>query len=156
MQSRNLPRALSSQRLIAALAAVLFTTGAAIAADQAQQNAVEQSKAAISTPPWSAGDQVGMANTVGPGTWARCAYHLAAAGAKYYELSHVRSNTMPMSPFGAPLAYESTPSISLPGTRHVFNGEKVLGGEPGAQGTQMDALGHFAYYEDVPDLMGQS
>ncbi len=91
----------------------------------------------------------GRSTGIGPGTFARCAYHLGLDGARSYELSHRRSNTMSASPFGRPLAYAFTPSVSLPGTRHVFNGEQVLGGEPGAQGTQMDALGHFAFYDQV-------
>jgi kynurenine formamidase len=74
----------------------------------------------------------------------RCGWHLSQAGAKAYELSHERSNSMPMSPFGAPLVYEYRPTVGIPGTRHAFNGEDVRSGEPGAQGTQMDALGHFA------------
>jgi len=95
-----------------------------------------------------------MANTLGPGTWSRCAFHLAQQNAKAYEISHIRSNTMPLSPFGRPLAYDYTPSVSIPGTRHVFNGEQVKGGEPGAQGTQMDAIGHFAYYDKAWDGQG--
>ena len=139
----------------AALAALGLAAGAAHAADQAQMDAVEQSKANVPQPPWPEGDQRGMANTLGPGTWARCAYHLGAANAQSYELSHERSNTMPLSPFGVPLQYEFNPSISIPGTKHVFNGEKVLSGEPGAQGTQMDALGHFAFYDEAWDGNGQ-
>ncbi len=131
-------------------------TASTSAADtEAQKQAVERSKPLVATGPWPAGDQKGMANTLGPGTWLRCAAHMGAAGAKIYELNHVRSNTMPKSPFGRPLSYTFTPSVSLPGTRHVFNGEKVDGGEPGAQGTQMDALGHFAYYDKVWDGKGK-
>jgi kynurenine formamidase len=37
----------------------------------------------------------------------------------------------------------------------VFNGERVLGGEPGAQGTQMDALGHFAFTDEAWDGKGE-
>lgn len=97
-----------------------------------------------------------MANTLGAGTWMRCGHHLSQPDARSYELSHVRSNTMPMSPFGQPLAFESTPTVSLPGTRHAFNGEVVKGGEPGAQGTQLDALGHFGYYEEVWNGEGEA
>jgi len=99
---------------------------------------------AQSGPPWPAGDQRGMANTLGPSTWARCAPHLAAPNARAYELSHLRSNTMPQSPFGAPLVDKYRPTVGIPGTRHAFNGEEAVSGEAGAQGTQMDALGHFA------------
>ena len=113
------------------------------------------SKALVTTGPWPQGDERGMANTLGAGTWMRCGYYLSQPQARVYELSHVRSNTMPMSPFGKPLEFEGTPSVSLPGTRHVFNGELVKGGEPGAQGTQMDALGHFAYYDEAWNGQGQ-
>ena len=99
---------------------------------------------AQSGPPWPTGDQLGMANTLGPSTWARCAPHLANPSAKSYELSHVRSNTMPQSPFGTPLVDRYRPTVGIPGTRHAFNGEEAVSGEAGAQGTQMDALGHFA------------
>ena len=116
----------------------------------------EQSKSLVPTGPWPQNDERGMANTIGNGTWMRCAYYLAQLGAKSYELSHIRSNTMPMSPFGRPLTFEATPSVSLPGTRHVFNGERVKGGEPGAQGTQMDAIGHFAYYDEIWDGKGEA
>src|SRR5947209_20426263 len=50
--------------------------------------------------PWPPGDEIGMANTLGPQTWQRCATYLADPRAKSYELSHLRSNTMPQSPFG--------------------------------------------------------
>jgi len=114
----------------------------------------EHSKSLVPTGPWPQNDERGMANTIGNGTWMRCAYYLAQPDAKSYELSHIRSNTMPMSPFGQPLIFEATPSVSLPGSRHVFNGERVKGGEPGAQGTQMDAIGHFAYYDEIWDGKG--
>lgn len=136
-----------------AILAVMST--AVIAADNDHKSVVEASKGKVNMPPWPAGDQRGMANTLGAGTWARCAYHLARPGSKSYEVSHVRSNSMPSSPFGKPLAFQFGPSISLPGTRHVFNGELVTGGEPGAQGTQMDALGHFAYYDKPWDGKGK-
>src|ERR1700758_5692960 len=53
--------------------------------------------------PWPPGDELGMANTLGPTTWQRCATYLADPRAKSYELSYLRSNTMPQSPFGVPL-----------------------------------------------------
>src|SRR6202158_2824479 len=63
---------------------------------------------------------------------------------KSYELSYLRSNTMPQSPFGVPLRERYRPTVGIGGTRHAFNGEETVSGEPGAQGTQMDAIGHFA------------
>jgi kynurenine formamidase len=110
---------------------------------------VERSLALTPTGPWPAGDQAGMGNTQGPGTWLRCAEHLANPDARSYELSHERFNEMPQSPFGAPLVYEYRPTVGIPGTKHAFNGEHVVSGEPGAQGTQMDALGHFAQFPNA-------
>jgi kynurenine formamidase len=103
---------------------------------------------------WPAGDEIGMANHLGPTTWQRCAPHLANARAKSYELSHVRSNTMPQSPFGTPLRDKYRPTVGIPGTRHAFNGEEAVSGEAGAQGTQMDALGHFAVLPEPWDGKG--
>ena len=134
----------------AAVAAVLIAPPAA-AELQGQGLVVERSKSLTPSPPWAAGDERGMANTLGAGTWQRCAFHLGQAGAKPYEISHVRSNTMPQSPFGVPLKYKFRSTASIPGTKHAFNGEQVTGGEPGAQGTQMDALGHFAYFNQPWD-----
>jgi kynurenine formamidase len=95
-------------------------------------------------PPWPAGDEIGMANTLGPATWQRCATELANPKAKSYELSFVRSNTMPQSPFAVPLRENAKPTVGIQGTRHAFNTDEVVSGDPGQQGTQMDALGHFA------------
>ncbi len=136
----------------AAVIAVCGTTGALAASSK--KASVEKSKSLVPTPPWPAGDERGMGNTQGRGTWLRCAAHLSDPDAKSYEVSHVRSNTMPLSPFAAPLKYAFNPSFVLPGTKHVFNGEKVLSGEPAGQGTQMDAIGHFAYLDQVWDGKG--
>lgn len=139
--------------IVATLAAMGLSTTAltvpAAAQTADQQATVERSLALTPTAPWPDGDQAGMGNTQGPGTWLRCATHLADPNAKAYELSHLRSNDMPQSPFGAPLVYEYRPTVGIPGTRHAFNGENIVSGEPGAQGTQMDALGHFAFLEDA-------
>lgn len=99
----------------------------------------------VPAPPWAAGDEKGMGNTQGAGTWARCAWHLSQPGAKVYEVSHERSNTMPKSPFSGPHTVKSKPAGGIPGTAHAFNGETLNeGAEPNQQGTQIDALGHFA------------
>src|SRR4249920_438724 len=91
---------------------------------------------AQSRPPWPAGDEIGMANTLGPETWQRCAPHLANPSAKSYELSFVRSNTMPQSPFAVPLKENAKPTVGIPGTRHAFNTDEVASGDPNQQGTQ--------------------
>jgi hypothetical protein len=105
--------------------------------------------------PWPPGDEIGMANALGPPTWQRCATYLADPRAKSYELSYLRSNTMPQSPFGVPLRERYRPTVGIAGTRHAFNGEETVSGEPGAQGTQMDAIGHFAVLPEVWDGKGE-
>lgn len=73
----------------------------------------------------------------------RCALHLP--GATAYELGHVTSNDMPMSPFAA-APYVMTPATPtvVPGFAHAANGENWAG-DIGSQGTQFDGLGHFGY-----------
>jgi kynurenine formamidase len=140
--------------------ALMLLSGRAPAASSGpltESAVTERSKALVPSPPWSKGDERGMANTLGAGTLMRCGFYLGAVGAKTYELSYVNSNTMPQSPFGKHLEFRASPSTSLPGTRHLFNGEQVVGGgEPGQQGTQFDALGHFAYYDQAWDGKGDA
>jgi kynurenine formamidase len=139
---------LLSSCLAAALAALSATPS--IAAEPA--DLLNRAAKAVPAPPWPAGDERGMANAVGPGTWARCAWHMSEPGAKSYELSHLRSNTMPKSPFSGPYNQKYKPTGGIPGTAHAFNGEQLeAGAEPGAQATQMDALGHFAHMKDPWD-----
>jgi kynurenine formamidase len=104
---------------------------------------------------WPAGDEIGMANHLGPATWKRCAAHLAHPRAKPYELSFVRSNTMPQSPFAVPLRENARPTAGVPMSRHAFNADEVVSGDPGQQGTQMDALGHFAVLPQAWDGKGE-
>lgn len=148
----------SSSRFVLTTSCV-FTLATLSACQQASQpeaamesphvTIVEASKALVPMAPWDGGDQMGMGNTQSAGTWMRCGYHLGQPGAKVYELSHERSSSMPQSPFGAQLEYVYRPTVGVPFSRHAFNGEHLTGGEPGAQGTQMDALGHFAVLSDV-------
>ena len=151
---------MTRQRLLVlglvAISTIGLTGGAGDAKAQsaAQRQAVEQSKALVPSPPWPAGDERGMANTLGAGTWLRCAQHLSDPKAKAYEVSHARSNTMPQAPFGVPLNYVYRPTASIPGTKHAFNDEHLEKGQPGAQGTQMDALGHFAVLDQPWDGQG--
>jgi kynurenine formamidase len=108
-------------------------------------NGLAESEAAlVAAPdaPWPEGDERGMGNTQGYATRLRCALSLAHPAARVYELSHERSPSMPVSPFGAPVEYGYYPSAGLPFTRHAYNGENICG-DVAAQGTQMDALGHF-------------
>jgi kynurenine formamidase len=96
-------------------------------------------------PPWKTGDELGMANTLGAATTQRCAWHMARPDARVYEASHVRSNTMPKSPFAGPGGTQHKPTAGVPFSAHAFNSEVMqANAEPGQQGTQIDALGHFA------------
>ena len=94
-----------------------------------------------------------MANQIGPATYQRCAWHMQQPGAKAYELSHVRSNTMPLSPFAGPYTVKPKPTSGIPGTAHAFNMETLNEGapSPAQQGTQMDALGHFGVFKQPWD-----
>ena len=99
----------------------------------------------VPAPPWPAGDERGMANQIGPATLNRCAWYLQQPYAKAYEVSHLRSDSMPLSPFSGPFVVRPKPSSGIPGSAHAFNSETLNeGAEPGQQGTQIDALGHFA------------
>jgi kynurenine formamidase len=141
-------RHVSAVAAAAAAGIAIALAGSAAQAQMAgQKEVVDRSKAMVPAPPWPKGDERGMTNGIGPGTWMRCGYHLSNPKSKPYEVSHVRSNTMPLSPFGVPLKYSFSPTVVLPFSKHAFNGEKVVSGDPGAQGTQMDALGHFAYLD---------
>ncbi|MFZ2652924.1 MAG: cyclase family protein [Burkholderiaceae bacterium] len=132
-------------KLLSTLPALAFAfAGAPLQATEPASLLTKTSKR-IPAPPWAKGDQKGMGNTQGAGTWARCAWHLAQPGAKVYEVSQIRSNTMPKSPFSGPHMVKPKPVAGLPFTAHAFNGEVLNeGAEPNQQGTQIDALGHFA------------
>jgi len=141
----SIPRIVSIPLVLSGLMLATSVGTPSITFAQSNPDVVAKSKSMVPSPPWARGDQVGMANTLGVGTWMRCAQHLTNPKSRTYEVSHVRSNTMPASPFGVPLKYQFRPTASVPYSLHAFNGEQVTSGEPGAQGTQMDALGHFAY-----------
>ena len=113
---------------------------------------IARSKQLTPAPPWLQGDQWGMANTLGAGTMARCAWHMSQPRAQTYELSYIRSGTMPLSGFSGPYVTKPKASAGIPGTTQVFNMESLgEGAEPGQQGTQIDALGHFGYLPQAWD-----
>ena len=69
----------------------------------------------VPSPPWPAGDERGMAQPDRAGDLQRCAWHMAQPGRKSYELSQVRSNTMPLSPFAGPYAVKPEADRRHPG-----------------------------------------
>src|ERR1700704_6509264 len=83
---------MTSFRSLVVLGLASFVFVAAPSAHSAEPVQLQRLK--TPSPPWPPGDERGMANQIGPATWARCAFHLAAPGAKVYELSYPRSNTM--------------------------------------------------------------
>jgi kynurenine formamidase len=145
------------KRLIGgALAWSLCVGGASLAWAQAtEEDVTKRSTRLVPTGPWPAGDERGMANAVGPGTWLRCSWYLAQPKAKVYEASRVRSDTMPLSPFSGAYVYKYNPTTVLPGTQHAFNMDSVTG-DAGQQGTQIDALGHFAVLPQAWDGKSES
>lgn len=115
---------------------------------------VKKSLSLVPLPPWPEGDERGMANTLGVGTSMRCAYHLNQPNGKVYELSRLRSNQIPSSPWAEPMKYEYSPTAGVPNSMIVHHTGTKVSGVSGAQGTQMDALGHFGYLDEIWD--GQS
>ena len=130
----------------AALAAGAVLAIAAPATSRAVEPAALLAMSAKSpAPPWRPGDELGMANGLGEATTLRCGWHLSQRGARTYEASFVRSNTMPKSPFANPSLSKPKPTAGVPFSAHAFNSEAFdAGAEPQQQGTQIDALGHFA------------
>jgi kynurenine formamidase len=105
----------------------------------------------------AAGNEMGMARELGTATWGRCAEQLGNPRARMYELSYVRSATMPLSPFAGPYAPKHLPTSGLPGSSQVFNMDVMNdNANPAQQGTQMDALGHFAYLDKPWDGTGST
>jgi kynurenine formamidase len=125
-------------------AAALLAVGAPMA--RAAEPAEMRAQAARAPkPPWPAGDERGMANVLGEATTRRCGWHLSQRGARTYEASFERSNTMPKSPFAPPSLTKPKQTAGVPFSAHAFNSEAFdAGAEPQQQGTQIDALGHFA------------
>ena len=122
--------------------AALAAAGSALAAEPPGLIAAAKRTPA---PPWAAGDERGMANQLGAVTTQRCAWHMAQPKARTYEASQLRSNTAPKSPFASPAGMTHKPTSGVPFSAHAFNSEVMeLNAEPGQQGTQIDALGHFA------------
>src|SRR5215467_10821393 len=112
------------------------------------------STATLRRPPWPKDDEQGMANIIGPETWARCAPYLCEPAARCYELSHRISGTMPMSPYSKPLVFGTRPTRGMRNSVHSSNMDQ-MSGEPGGQGTHIDALGHFGYVPEVWDGNGE-
>ena len=95
-------------------------------------------------------DERGMTKLLGPDTYLRCANFLSNPKSKTYELSYKRTSTMPLSPFAGEYKPKFLPEIAWAGSKQVFTmdvlNENV---NDGNQGTQMDALGHFGYTDEV-------
>ena len=95
-------------------------------------------------------DQRGMTKLLGTETTLRCAEQMMQPGAKTYELSYERTGTMPKSPFAGEYKPKFLPELGWPGSVHIYTMD-VLNADvnDGNQGTQMDALGHFGYVDEV-------
>ena len=136
----------SSLRASACLLAAMMSFGVSWSVLAAEPAVLIQAAKRSPAPPWRPGDELGMANTLGPITLQRCAWHMAQPRSQVYEASFVRSNTMPKSPFASPAGTQYKATSGVPFSAHAFNSEVMqANAEPGQQGTQIDALGHFAY-----------
>ena len=102
-------------------------------------------------------DQRGMTKLLGSQTYQRCSNEMNKPGAKVYELSYKRTSTMPLSPFAGEYKPKFLPEIPWAGSKQVFTmdvlNENV---NDGNQGTQMDALGHFGYTDEIWDGEGNA
>ena len=139
-------RSLCSRRASVRTFAAVLSLGVSWPAAAAEPAVLIQSAKRSPAPPWRAGDELGMANTLGPITLTRCAWHMAQPRSQIYEASYMRSNTMPKSPFASPAGTQYKGTAGVPFSAHAFNSEVMqANAEPGQQGTQIDALGHFGY-----------
>ena len=94
--------------------------------------------------------QRGMTNLLGVDTNLRCSQQMSNPKAKTYELSYKRTASMPLSPFAGEYKPKFLPEIPWAGSRQVFTTDVLNENvNDGNQGTQMDALGHFGYTDEV-------
>ena len=96
--------------------------------------------------------QRGMTNILGPETWSRCSDLISNPKSESYELSYLRTKSMPLSPFAGEYEPKFLPASAMPNTVQIFTmdvlNENV---NDGNQGTQMDALGHFGHLDEPWD-----
>ena len=96
--------------------------------------------------------QRGMSNILGLETWSRCSNLISNPDSRSYELSYLRTQSMPLSPFAGEYKPKFLPASSMPNTVQIFTmdvlNENV---NDGNQGTQMDALGHFGHLDSPWD-----
>jgi kynurenine formamidase len=155
MEGLRMTRTLLSLRARQRAFAAVLLAAASTAVPAAEPPALIAAAKKSPAPPWPAGDERGMANTLGPITTQRCAWHMAQPNARVYEASQVRSNTMPKSPFAGPGGTQYKATAGVPFSAHAFNSELMQAdAEPGQQGTQLDALGHFARIKNPWDPKG--
>ena len=92
--------------------------------------------------------QRGMTNILGLETWSRCSEFISHPNSQSYELSYLRTQSMPLSPFAGEYKPKFLPVSSMLDTVQIFTmdvlNENV---NDGNQGTQMDALGHFGHLD---------
>ncbi len=96
--------------------------------------------------------QRGMTNILGHETWLRCSDLISNPKSESYELSYLRTKSMPLSPFAGEYEPKFLPASAMPNTVQIFTMD-VLNEDvnDGNQGTQMDALGHFGHLDEPWD-----
>ena len=91
-------------------------------------------------------------NMPGNENWTACAKEMLSKETNIYELSYIRSGSMPLSPFAGKFEPKYLPTSPTPNEVQLANMDVLNEDVNNAnQGTQMDAFGHFAYIEETWD-----
>ena len=64
--------------------------------------------------------QRGMTNILGPETWSRCSDLISNPKSESYELSYLRTKSMPLSPFAGEYEPKFLPASAMPNTPFKF------------------------------------
>ena len=64
--------------------------------------------------------QRGMSNILGLETWSRCSDLISNPKSSSYELSYLRTKSMPLSPFAGEYKPKFLPASAMPNTVQIF------------------------------------
>lgn len=101
--------------------------------------------------PYGPDDEAGATNTQTPQKAKEMALEVLLGEGKVYRLGHEYENDMPAFPGSDGWSLTIPDALALVFGNQVGTGE-LFHGNIGQQGTQLDALGHFGYLPNGPDL----